>query len=236
MYTCLMYHETETPRTYRFSVELSLFVEQMENLVSNGIVAYRLGERISDDRHYCMLTFDDGHVSNLQAAEALSDLGLKGYFFLIKDYSLERADYLSECDIKKISEMGHCLGVHGKNHDQWPKIKDKKLIHDLRETKDWIEQLTGQQVISCSAPGGNINQRTIELIRSEIPELKYIRTSRYGVNQEDDTVLKSIGVRGDYSVEKVLHLATNDFWEMRKIMAYYHTKELIKPVYHFFRK
>lgn len=227
-----MYHETETPQSNKFSVEYSHFVTQMKSLVSNGIISYCLGDSTSNDKSYCLLTFDDGHVSNLQAAEILAELGLKGYFFLIKDYSLNRADYLSEGDIKKISGMGHFFGVHGKNHDQWPKLEDNKLVKDLIETKDWIEQLTGLPVNSCSAPGGNINRRTINLIRSRIPEFKYIRTSKYGINQDGDNVLNSIGIRGDYSEKKVLRLAKNDFWEMRRIMAYYHIKELLKPVYH----
>ena len=106
------------------------------------------------------------------------------------------------------------------------------MVDDLRETKDWIEQLTGNPVITCSAPGGAINLSVINRIKREIPELKYIRTSHYGVNYDGDTVLNSIGIKWNYSVEKVLRLAQNDFWEMKKTMLYYHTKELLKPLYH----
>lgn len=236
MYTSLMYHETESKRTNKFSVELPQFVAQMKRLVGECISSYELGSNnLISNRHFCLLTFDDGHASNLQAAEVLAELGLKGYFFLIKDYSLERKEYLKENEIKEIASMGHYLGVHGKNHDQWPKIEEKKLICDLRETKDWIEQLSGRKVDACSAPGGNINKNTIALLRKEIPELTYIRTSRYGVNRTEDNVIKSVGVRGDYSIDKVLKLAKNDYWTMKKLMAYYYAKESIKPIYHLFK-
>ncbi len=232
MYTCLMYHEVVTPLLHKFSVEPSQFEKQISSLADAGVESYILGDIVNPRKHKCLLTFDDGHVSNLQAARMLSELGFVGYFYLIKDYSLEREDYLSERDIKEISSLGHILGVHGKNHDQWAKMPEDMVISHLRETKDWIEQLTGKVVCTCSAPGGVIDNRTIDLIKREIPELKYIRTSRYGVNHEDDTVLNAVGVRRDYSEDKVLRLALNNEWEMKKVMTYYHIKEFLKPFYH----
>lgn len=234
-FTCLMYHELVESPLNKFSVTPQAFENQIQELFKQGTKSYQLGISIDTKGSYCMITFDDGHISNLQAAELLADAGMTGYFYLIKDYSLNKENYLSEKDIKEIARLGHKLGVHGKDHMHWPKKNDKQLIDELKETKDWIEQLTGAEVNTCSAPGGVINQRTIEIINREIPSLKYIRTSRYGINYVGDTVLHSIGVRGDYALEKVIGIAKNDWWTMQKIMAYYHAKELLKPIYHFFK-
>lgn len=235
-FSCLMYHELVDSPLNKFSVTPQAFEAQIRELVKQGINSYQLGI-ISNNNEalFCMITFDDGHVSNLQAAKLLADAGLTGYFYLIKDYSLKKMDYLSEKNIVEIARLGHHLGVHGKDHMHWVKKEDKQLIAELKETKDWIEQLTGVAVNTCSAPGGVINQRSIETIKREMPDLKYIRTSKYGINFVGDTVLHSIGVRGDYSVDKVIGIARNDWWTMRKIMAYYHAKELVKPLYHFFK-
>lgn len=232
-----MYHEVVPQKLSKFSVNSQQFEAQLKTLVDSGINSYILDHTTfnadnMNDQRYCMLTFDDGHVSNLQAARKLAERGLTAYFYLIKDFSLQKEDYLDENSIKEIAAMGHHLGIHGKNHDHWTKMEGKKLINDLRETKAWVEQLIGKPVITCSAPGGAINLSVINRIKHEIPELKYIRTSHYGVNNDSDTVLNSIGVKWNYSVEKVLRLAQNDFWEMRKTMMYYHTKELLKPLYH----
>ena len=241
IYTSLMYHEIVSPKLHKYSVEPSRFEEQMRRL-QKEVVSY-VFENQENTTHphtegvrYCLLTFDDGHKSNLNAARLLSELGLHGYFYVVKNLSLENPEYLDEVEIKEISALGHSIGVHGKVHAPWARMEASRLLSDLRETKDWIEQLTGKPVITCSAPGGIINQATIDCIRSGIPELKYIRTSRYGVNHVGDTVIKSIGVRGDYSTEKVLNIATNDFWTMRKIMAYYHAKQIVKPLYHFVKR
>ncbi len=237
-FSCLMYHELVERPLNKFSVTPQVFEAQMKELVRTGCSSYILDNEIrhSPDKYNCMITFDDGHISNLKAAHLMTDLGLTAYFYLIRDFSLSRSDYLSENDIKEISSLGHKIGVHGKSHDHWARMEEKRLVSDLKETKDWIEQLTGQPVITCSAPGGVIDERTIDIIKREIPELKYIRTSRYGINHGCDTILNSIGVHEDYSLDKVVGIAKNDKWTMFKIMSYYHTKELLKPMYHFFKK
>lgn len=233
VYTSLMYHEIVDQKITKCSVTSEYFRKQMEALRNAGVCSYDLGgDNDTPEGYFCLLTFDDGHKSNLEAARLLSEMGFKGYFYLIKDYSISNSEYLNEDAIREIAKMGHGIGVHGKDHGHWSKKEPCKLVAELRETKDWIEQITGKEVITCSAPGGVIDQRTIDNIKNEIPELKYIRTSCYGVNNEGDTVLKSIGVLSNYSTGKVLRIAQNDYWEMKKIMTYYYVKETIKPLYH----
>ena len=232
-FTCLMYHEIVSPKKTKFSVDPSMFETQMRALREAGVTSLVLDSKAQSTSIYrCLLTFDDGHVSNLQAARVMYELGLIGYFYLLKDNSLEQSDYLKEGDIKEMAALGHQFGVHGKNHGWWTKKTSERLVSELRETKDWIEQLTGKAVITCSAPGGFIDQRTLNCIRNRIPELKYIRTSHYGYNNECDTVLRSIGVKSCYSSDKVLHIAQNEWLTMQKIMAYYYAKEAFKPLYY----
>lgn len=224
-----MYHEIINPLLNKFSVDPNNFREQVKCLKRAGVASYILGDELKTTNS-CLLTFDDGHRSNLEAARLLAEYGYVGYFYLVKDYSDLSEDYLKDNEIKEISSLGHKIGVHGKNHQGWIRKDDHTLIKELRETKDWIEQLIGKPVITCSAPGGLIDRRVINCIKKELPELKFIRTSRYGINHEGDTVLNSIGIRYDYSVNKVRRLALNNPIEMGKIMTYYHAKEMVKSI------
>ena len=211
----------------------SSFEEQMNSLVAHNIESYTLGDfrKIeAGGKKYCLITFDDGHKSNLEAARILAKLGLTGYFYLVKDFSLQREDYLNEEDIKEIAALGHEFGVHGKVHAPWTNIPNDRLVSELKETKEWIEKLTRKKVITCSAPGGFVDRRVIDCIRMELPELKYIRTSRYDINKYEDTIINSIGVRNDYSVEQVLKIAEGDLFETRKLKLFWHTKDAAKLV------
>lgn len=237
-YTSLMYHEIVSPTITKYSVSPNMYEAHMRALKKAGVDSFIL-DSSSDDlsgSKCCLLTFDDGHISNLYAARVMAEMGLVGYFYLLKDNSLELDDYLKEDNIKELAKLGHKFGVHGKNHGWWTKKTPERLVSELRETKDWIEQLTGQNVITCSAPGGIIDKRTIDAIRNGFPDLKYIRTSQYGVNDGNDTLLKSIGVMGKYSADTIVGIAKQDMWTMSRVMTYYYVKETIKPVYHWLKR
>ena len=234
-YTSLMYHQIEVARN-KVNVYPRNFVKQMDLLVDKGIKSLILGESMGEVNQYCLLTFDDGHKSNMWAAEELRKRGLTGYFYVIKDLSLNNSAYLCEDEIRQIHTMGHKIGVHGKNHGWWTKKSSEQLVAELRETKTWIEDVTGSKCITCSAPGGDINRNVVRTIQSNLPDLTYIRTSRQGVNAEHDTVLKSVGVHTSFSDQKVLKIAQNDKWYMREVVFLYYLKEMVKPVYHQVRR
>lgn len=231
-YTSLMYHQIETPAKDKVYVSPHNFLKQMDLLVENNISSLVLGKPMEHDKKYCLITFDDGHKSNLWAAEELKKRGLVGYFYVLKDYSMSNSDYLNEDDIKKIYFMGHKIGIHGKNHGWWTKKSSDQLVNELKETKEWIERITGEECVTCSAPGGIINDEVISLIRRYFPGLKYIRTSRRGSNTENDSILKSVGVHTSYSEQKVLKIASNDRDYMRGVVWNYWIKEKLKPIYH----
>ncbi len=76
----------------------------------------------------------------------------------------------------------------------------------------------------------------IRLIREKIPDLKYIRTSERGINEDDDVLIKSIGVHSSYSTSKVLKIASGDKSYMKWIVLNYKIKEAIKYLCRKFRE
>lgn len=230
-FSSLMYHQVCEPAMHKYYVHPKIFSKQMDLFVENNICSVLLGTELDNYKKYCLLSFDDGHKSNLWAAEELRNRGLLGYFYVIKDFSLSNPDYLDIDDIRKIQAMGHKIGVHGKDHGWWTKKSPSQLVSELKETKEWIEDLTGEPCITCSAVGGFINNVVIGIIQKELPSLKYIRTSKYGVNKEGDSILKSIDIQTTYSPEKVIKIAMNDRCLMMELMTKYYLKEILKPVY-----
>ena len=180
-YTCLMYHETTSPAKTKYYVSIEEFSKQMELLKELGISSLSLENPFVND-HHVLLTFDDGHKSNYQAAQIMASMGLKGYFYVVKDFSLNNPDYLSEDEIFKMSQMGHTIAVHGKDHKWWTRKSNQQLTDELEETKEWIEGITQKKVITCAAPGGFIDKRVEDCILKNIPDIKYIRTVQVGMN------------------------------------------------------
>ncbi len=154
-YTSLMYHRIESPVTRKISVTPENFECQIRAIKDAGVKSKILGDPVQNDKERrCLLTFDDGHKSNLKAAEVLKEYGFVGYFYVVKDYSLRNANYMSEDDIRYISSLGHKIGVHGKDHKHWTSKAPEVLISELKETKEWIEMLTAEKCQFYSVVGG----------------------------------------------------------------------------------
>ena len=191
-YPCLMYHEIAYPYKHPFYVHPDDFKKQIDWLLANGYKSIDL--RKNNEKGNILITFDDGHKSNLEAARYLHEKGFVAVFYILKNFSLEDSDYLTEDDIREIAALGHIIGVHGKNHIWWTRKSKEELVSELYETTLWLENLVGQKVVTCSAPGGMIRNRERRIIRKHLPYFKYIRSSFHGYNKTGDINLKSKGV------------------------------------------
>lgn len=225
-----MYHFLGTPHN-KYWLDKSNFTAQITLLCDLGVQSYLFDDKNEFSNPYCLITFDDGHKSNLWAAQMLKEKGLKGVFYIVKDFSLNNPDYLSEDDIRKISDMGHLIGVHGKDHEMWRLKDDTTLISELKETKEWVESVTGKDVVTCSAPQGGINTKVIKTIKANIPDLKYIRTSRCGINDNDDKVLNSICIYSDTTLKEFQKIVIPDNRFYLKLNTIYYIKECLKIPY-----
>ena len=222
-----MYHEVASPHKHKFYVTPENFRMQIEYIADNGFKTIDLNNGLKGD---VLITFDDGHKSNLQAARLLSNLGLRAVFYLVKDFSLNNEEYLNEDDIREIHALGHTLGVHGKNHDWWTNKSDKVLIDEITETIQWIESLTGEKVITCSPPGGRMLSKEFSTIKRNFPSLKYIRNSVCYHSTDSSKMINSMPMTIDMGMDEFKKVMKMDYFYYKKALILYHLKEFAKRI------
>jgi peptidoglycan/xylan/chitin deacetylase (PgdA/CDA1 family) len=141
-----------------------LFSDHLQALLEDGFLIGNIADLWQREQKneilpekYCVLTFDDGHKSSLEMADAMRDAGVSGTFFLTKDYCQDRDDFLKDDEIRVLSSSGFDFGTHGVTHRALSHMPLEQMRAELRESKLWLENILGKPVRSMSLPAGQGN-------------------------------------------------------------------------------
>jgi peptidoglycan/xylan/chitin deacetylase (PgdA/CDA1 family) len=108
-----------------------------------------------------LLTFDDGHDSDLLAAAALAARGFTATFY-IPWVNLGRPNFLDEQGVRRLSRDGFRIGSHGMTHCRLNAVGPDRLRLELTESKLRLEDLVGLPVTDLAIPFGRYDQRVID--------------------------------------------------------------------------
>jgi peptidoglycan/xylan/chitin deacetylase (PgdA/CDA1 family) len=209
-FACLMYHNIEDDASNRYSVPYHAFRDQVVSLLDMGFVLEgfrgleaRMASGNWPDR-YGLVTFDDGHRSFLTAAETLASFGIKGTFFLTRDYCLQRQAFLKENEIRELASMAD-VGTHGVNHRGLTRMSHELARNQLRDSKSWLEQCSGRTITYMSAPGGFWDE-TLQAL-ALVAGYTLVGTSREWwnrpVSSKSNGLVARVAVRASFTVGQV---------------------------------
>jgi peptidoglycan/xylan/chitin deacetylase (PgdA/CDA1 family) len=104
------------------------------------------------------MTFDDGHLSNIDAASDIADQNGSADFFVNPD-RVGKPNYLSWTALREMSAMGMSIQSHGLTHRYFNEMTDTEAHDELRKSKKEIEQHIGKPVTIFAPPGGRLTPR-----------------------------------------------------------------------------
>lgn len=230
-YVCLMYHNI-SDQGDKYALHRADFLKQLNTIRDYGVTGRSIHEiNLAENRKNSVsITFDDGFISDLWAAEKLSEFGFTGTFFLVEEFIKTRTQtYMDKSQVKAIAEMGHSIGVHGKNHKWWTTKPEGVLLKELTDTKKWLQDLTSCDVVSCSAPGGKLNKKIVREIRNS-QDFKYIRNSFPWLNSFDVSKVNSMAILKEDSDAVFLKKMTGNRQYYRYSFAKQNIKDALKQV------
>ncbi len=75
--------------------------------------------------------------------------------------------WMSEIDVKGLSNQGHIIGLHSFSHPTTMHLIDNKKQHlEYARNREHLMGLTGKKTVSMSHPCGNYNDETLKILRS----------------------------------------------------------------------
>src|SRR6187399_70804 len=150
-FTALMYHslsDGRQPDTLypKYSTRLAAFKEHLRALLDAGfeLCSFRellelRGNGLPFPEKICALTFDDGHRSSLDFAEAMQAAGVLGTFFLTAGYCRDREEFLKDDEIRSLAAEGFDFGTHGLTHRPLSTLRAADMKAELADSKAWLE-------------------------------------------------------------------------------------------------
>lgn len=111
-----------------------------------------------------IISFDDGNVSDMEAADIMETYNIKGYFFIITS-RIGKPGYLTRDNISDLHERGHSIGSHTHTHFRpFTSLSQDEIIREWNISLQILSDLLSMEVASVALPGGGLNRKVINAI------------------------------------------------------------------------
>lgn len=175
----LCYHKTEpVPAGARIKglyLEPGLFRQQIRELAVAGFSFVPPG--LSPGNKAMAITFDDGFVSNLQAAvPAMREFGCRAINYLVADRIGQTSDWeaaeggearplMDDAQIREWISAGNWIGAHTCTHPRLSRIPRDRAREEIVSGKKKLEDRFGQAIDHFAYPFGDYDDAVVDLVR-----------------------------------------------------------------------
>lgn len=217
----LCYHHirnfTAGGRLKEYEVPPAAFAAQMKALSDSGyktILPDELYEylvhNISLPPKPVMITFDDTDKEQFTIGAAeMNKYGFKGVYFIMT-ISINRKRYMSEEELKKLSDEGHAIEAHTWDHHMVTKYKPADWDTQLVIPQKRLEAITGKPIKYFAYPFGLWNKEAIPQLKRHGYKLAFILSAKRDSTEPLYTIRRMI-VPGQWSPQGMIKAMKTTF-------------------------
>lgn len=233
----LGYHSLPTEASADpYDIPFSTFLAQIDDIRGLGARfpknpdLYPVGGSETTDDLEVIVTFDDGHATDLYATEILCAKGIRPILFITTGFLGRSSKWLTPKAVRKAHDLGAVIASHGESHSFLNRLSSMECRHELAHSKRELEDIVGTRVDMLSFPGGRYNRKVIDTAREEGYEKLF--TSKpsldFEMGADGCTLIHRLMVTRNLS-SAVLHaMLLRDKGVMRKMVAIYKMKRIAK--------
>jgi peptidoglycan/xylan/chitin deacetylase (PgdA/CDA1 family) len=204
----LAYHEVMPESNYAYCVTAASFAEQLR-LLDSLRKTKSLETRI---------TFDDGEQSQFHnAVPLLAEHGFKATYFVTPGLIGTAAKFLGWDDFRALQAAGHSVQSHGWSHKFLTFCSETELSHELRASKQSLEDNLGSAVEEISVPGGRWNRRVVHACAAAGYRRVYVSDPWVEMTMDGVEVIGRFMVRRTTTIPELEKIVAKDRSALRKL-------------------
>lgn len=239
----LMYHRVisseEEKGYYDTYVTTENFEKQMKYLKENNyqIITFKdleNGEykrRFDRDKKYVIITFDDGYKDNyINALPILKKYDIRIVLYLVTDLKYNKWDtdvndrpkekkfeLMNLQEVKELLDSGLVeIGGHTTVHLDMPVCEEKFLKEDLKKSKEKLEKISGQKIVSFAYPWGRNNENIRKLVKEVGYKFAVSTESGSSCFSDDLFEIQRVGIYSKDDIEKFKKKISGNYPFMRE--------------------
>jgi peptidoglycan/xylan/chitin deacetylase (PgdA/CDA1 family) len=195
------------------AIARATFCAQLDLLTGEGwrVLALKALEQPALPPRSMAITFDDGALSDLLAAEELGRRNLPAAFF-VTWLRLGCNSFLSPSQVLDIDRQGFMIGSHGMTHVQFARLTPQELRDQLEGSKLRLEDLLGKPVTALALPHGSYNSAVIAA--AVAAGYRSIMTSDFALAVAGSSVLPRLTIGARTTLEDFRGLLTDSRTEI----------------------
>jgi peptidoglycan/xylan/chitin deacetylase (PgdA/CDA1 family) len=207
----LCYHRIDNNKPpSNYNVTIPVFKEQLKMLADSGYHSI-LPDQLYDyltrgvalPSKPFMLTFDDTREEQFSiAAVEMEKYGFKGVFFIMT-ISINRPNYMSSEQLKKLSDRGHVISAHTWDHQNVKKLKENDWTAQIEKPNQRIQAITGKPVNYFAYPFGLWSDTAIAHIKKYAFRAAFQLSAKRSETEPLYTIRRTL-VPGTWSAQKLL--------------------------------
>lgn len=187
--TCLLFHafgQKLSHDTYGISLPITNFIDNLNTLIkSNNFKFIPVSQISQSEERSISITIDDGYSDCMQVADFLRQKKIPFSIFIIMN-KVGFPGYLSKEDLKTLSQNEFCtLGSHTLSHPYLTSIKTEEAFNEIKDSKNFLEQIIMKKIDSFSFPYGDYNKT---LLNFAFNQYTNILSSDYGHNTNNKLI------------------------------------------------
>jgi hypothetical protein len=216
----LLYHELRDGSEYSYVCETALFERHIDFFT-------RL-RKAGSPGLWPEVTFDDGHISNVEyALPILQSWEFTARFFITVGWTGKKPGFMGWRELRLLHESGQKIGAHGWSHTFLTQCTQEELDKELRGARLLLEDKLGTSITTMSLPGGRYDRRVLAACRQAGYTQVYTSVPRAEQTPPGFTVGR-LNIRGDMTLDRLRNVLQPGSRALARLERQYRMKTTAK--------